>query len=89
MTLTVRLDEQAESRLQQIAELTHSDKSEVIRQLIEEKWNALGAQLTFVQRRGGHPEIFLDGPPDSSLRSTRKKALSEHYEAKANKRRVP
>jgi hypothetical protein len=88
MTLTVRLDEQEEFRLQQIAELTNSSTSAIIRQLINEKWTSLGAQLTFVERRGGHPENLLDGRPDLSQRSVRKSALTEHMVKKAKSRKV-
>ena len=88
MTLTVRLDDQEESRLQQIVEAMNAgSQSEAIRKMIEEKWTALQADQTFVERRGGHPENLLSGATDSSERQNRKKQLAKHFEERSAKRK--
>jgi hypothetical protein len=88
VTLTVRLDDQEEYKLQQIVEALNAEsQSALIRNWIEEKWNALQSDLTFVERRGGHPQHLLSGPVDGSERAKRKSKLAERFEQKAQARK--
>ncbi|BAZ22290.1 hypothetical protein NIES4073_31720 [Kalymmatonema gypsitolerans NIES-4073] len=74
--LTVRLDEETERQLADILAHEKTDKSELIRRLIAERWLNLQAGKTLVDRRGGHPQHLLqDAPPDLSERANRKKAM--------------
>jgi hypothetical protein len=84
MSLTVRLDDQEEARLQQLVETLKADsQSSLIRQLILEKWNSLQCEKTFVERRGGHPAHLLEGESNASQRAVRKKRLEERFAEKA------
>ncbi len=77
--LSVRLDEQTEQQLSDILAHEKTDKSELIRRLIAERWLTLQAGKTLVERRGGHPQHLLqDAPADLSERQNRKAALSEY-----------
>lgn len=88
MTLTVRLDKEEETRLQQIVEaLNAGNQSAVIRQIIYEKWLSLQTERTFLERRGEHPVHVLAGPADASLRANRKKELETYLTQKAAARR--
>jgi hypothetical protein len=88
MTLTVRLDAQEEKWLQEIVEALKADsQSTVIRKMIEDKWNALQAERTFVERRGGHPVHLLGGQGDDSQRANRKAELASHYADRAAARK--
>ena len=78
--LTVRLDPETE---QQLADLLSHDltlnRSELIKQLIRERWLALSLDRSFVERRGGHPKHLLqDAPPDLSERGMRKQAIADY-----------
>jgi len=56
-----------------------TDKSELIRRLIAERWLNLQGDRTLVDRRGGHPQHLLqDAPSDLSERTNRKKAIFEY-----------
>ncbi len=77
--LTVRLDEETQRQLADILAHERTDKSELIRRLIAERWLTLQADRTLVDRRGGHPQHLLqDAPSDLSERANRKKAISEY-----------
>ena len=77
--LSVRLDEETEGQLADILAHEQTDKSELIRRLIAERWVTLQAGRTLVERRGGHPKHLLqDAPTDLSERSNRKKAIAEY-----------
>lgn len=77
--LTVRLDEETEARLADILAHEKTEKSELIRRLITERWLSLQAGKTVVERLGGHPKHLLqDAPPDLSERATRKKAIAAY-----------
>lgn len=54
--LTVRLDEETKQQLADILAHEETEKSELIRRLIRERWLALQAEKTIVERRGGHPQ---------------------------------
>ncbi|MBP6745635.1 ribbon-helix-helix protein, CopG family [bacterium] len=87
MTLTVRLDDQEEYKLQQIVEALNAEsQSALIRDWIEEKWSALQSDRTFVERRGGHPKHLLAGSAGGSERANRKSRLAERFEQKAQAR---
>ncbi|MBC7997655.1 MAG: hypothetical protein IAF58_06920 [Leptolyngbya sp.] len=62
------------------------NQSDVVRMLINEKFESLQAEKTLVERRGGHPQHLLNGAPNLSERSSRKSALSEKLSAKAARR---
>ena len=88
MTLTVRLDNEEERRLHKIIEaLNGASQSDVIRQMINEKWLSLQANKTFVERRGGHPEHLIRGESSDSTRKTRKAKVASYLEKKASRRR--
>jgi hypothetical protein len=88
MTLTVRLDPDDESRLQQIADLLHSgNQSDAIRSMINEAWTGLQLNLTFVERRGGHPKVLLEGSPTLSERKNRKAEVAKYFEEKDLRRK--
>ncbi len=88
MTLTVRLDDQDERRLQQIVEVMNvGNQSDAIRKLIEDKWLEIQTEQTFVERRGGHPLHLLNGPVDLSERQSRKAKLLEQVEKRAAARK--
>jgi hypothetical protein len=87
MTLTVKLADQEQSRLEAIATAMNANQSDAIRALINEKFEALQAGKTFVERRGGHPKYLLEGTPNSSDRDVRKAVIAAHLEAKAKRRR--
>ncbi|MEH2171558.1 MAG: hypothetical protein V7K45_01565 [Nostoc sp.] len=77
--LNVRLDEETEQELADILAHEQTDKSELIRRLIAERWLTLQAGKTLVERRGGHPEYLLqDAPTDLSERSNRQKAIAQY-----------
>jgi hypothetical protein len=56
LMLTVRLDEETKQQLADILAHEETEKSELIRRLICERWLALQAEKTIVERRGGHPQ---------------------------------
>lgn len=78
--LTVRLDEETEQQLGDIlAHEKDTNKSELIKCLIRERWLTLQVGRTLVERRGGHPQHLLqDAPPDLSERQNRKAAITEY-----------
>lgn len=86
MTLTVKLTEQEQIRLEAIAIATQANQSDAVRALINEKFAALQADKTLVERRGGHPQNLLDGPPDLSERAKRKAAIGDQLAAKVKRR---
>ncbi len=87
MTLTVKLAKQEQQRLEAIATAMNSgNTSDVVRALINEKFEALQADKTLVERRGGHPQHLLDGAPNLSERANRKAAIAEQLAAKAARR---
>ncbi len=78
--LTVRLDKETEQQLGDIlAHEKDTNRSELIKRLIRERWLTLQAGRTLVERRGGHPQHLLqDAPPDLSERQNRKAAIAEY-----------
>lgn len=78
--LTVRLDEETQKQLADIlAQADSNNKSELIKQLIRDRWLALQVGKTVWERRGGHPQHLLENaPPDLSDRETRKKAIADY-----------
>lgn len=87
MTLTVKLAKQEQQRLDAIAASMNSgNTSDVVRALINEKFEALQADKTLVERRGGHPQHLLDGAPNLSERTNRKATVAEQLAAKAARR---
>ncbi len=87
MTLTVKLAKQEQSRLDAIAAaMQTSNQSEVVRMLINEKFESLQSDKTLVERRGGHPQYLLDSAPGLSERSMRKKIIAKKLSAKVERR---
>lgn len=87
MTLTVKLAEQDQNRLEAIAAVMKAgSQSDVIRILINEKFESLQADKTLVERRGGHPEYLLAGTANLSERITRKGVIAAKLAAKASRR---
>lgn len=77
--LTVRLDEETERKLADLlAREQASNRSELIKRLIRDRWLTLQLGQTVVERRGGHPQHLLqDAPADLSERSQRKSAIGQ------------
>ncbi|CAN5392265.1 hypothetical protein BH11CYA1_BH11CYA1_17160 [soil metagenome] len=87
MTLTVKLAEQEQNRLDVItATMNAGSQSDAVRTLINEKFESLQANKTLVERRGGHPQYLLDGDSGLSERSSRKAAISKKLATKAARR---
>lgn len=86
MSLTVKLTEQEQNRLESIATTMRANQGDVIRALINEKFEALQADKTLVERRGGHPKHLLDGPENLSELETRKSLVAEILASKAARR---
>jgi hypothetical protein len=87
MTLTVKLADQEQSRLEVIIAALHSEnQSDAVRTLINEKFEALQADKTIFERRGGHPKYLLNSGGDSSKRANRKAIVEQGWAAKAAKR---
>jgi Arc/MetJ-type ribon-helix-helix transcriptional regulator len=80
--LTVRLDEETEGKLADLlAREKVTNRSELIKRLIRERWLALQLDKTVVERRGGHPQHLLeDAPVDLSERSQRKSAIANYLQ---------
>jgi Arc/MetJ-type ribon-helix-helix transcriptional regulator len=80
--LTVRLDEETERQLADLlAREKGTNRSELIKRLIRERWLTLQPGTTLVDRRGGHPQHLLqDAPPDLSERPNRKQAIAEYIQ---------
>ncbi|MES1023383.1 hypothetical protein ABN584_10830 [Gloeocapsa sp. BRSZ] len=78
--LTVRLDEETERQLRDIlAREKDTNRSELIKRLIRDRWLTLQVGKTLVERRGGHPQHLLqDAPADLSERQNRKAAIAEY-----------
>jgi hypothetical protein len=80
--LSVRLDEETERQLADIMAHEHtSNRSELIKRLIKERWLAMLALKTIVERRGGHPQHLLqDAPADLSERENRQEAIASYLQ---------
>ena len=77
--IAVRLDPETEAHLADIQAYEKTDKSELIRRLINERWLSLQAGQTLVERMGGHPKHLLEGAdPDLSERPNRKQAIAQY-----------
>lgn len=77
--IAVRLDPETEAHLADIQVYEKTDRSELIRRLINERWLSLQAGQTLVERMGGHPKHLLEGAdPNLSERQNRKKAIAEY-----------
>lgn len=88
MTLTVRLAEEEQVRLDAIAAaMKTSNQSDVIRALINEKFEDLQAEKTWVDRRGGHPLHLLKGAKNLSERGARKAAMAKKLSVKSSRRK--
>src|SRR5262249_26460539 len=72
MKLTVKLTDQEKGRLEAIAVAMQCNQSDVVRTLINEKFDSLQFGKTLLERRGGHPKYLLDSPANLSERSNRK-----------------
>ncbi|CAN5478575.1 hypothetical protein BH10CYA1_BH10CYA1_56790 [soil metagenome] len=87
MTLTVKLAEQERNRLAAIATAMNAEnQSEVVRMLINEKFESMQADKTLVERRGGHPQYLLDGASNLSERDVRKAVVAKNLAAKSARR---
>jgi hypothetical protein len=87
MTLTVKLADVEQSRLEVIIAVLHSEnQSEAVRTLINEKFETLRADKTLFERRGGHPKYLLNGVSNLSDRKNRKSVIEQGFAAKATRR---
>ena len=88
VTLTVKLKDQEQTRLAVLMEAMQADtQSDVVRQLINEKFESLQVDKTLFERRGGHPQHLLDGTADMSACATRLAVVAKKLEAKRLRRR--
>lgn len=88
MPLTVRLDPDTEHCLQELVAETGQDKSSLIRQLIQERWQQRQPAPSITQQLGGHPASFLDTlPPGSATRKSRRQLLTERLQTRRTERR--
>jgi Arc/MetJ-type ribon-helix-helix transcriptional regulator len=80
--LTVRLNKETEQQLAELlAHEKDSNRSELIKRLIRERWLSLQLGKTLVERRGGHPQHLLeDAPPNLSERDHRKQAIADYLQ---------
>jgi hypothetical protein len=80
--LTVRLDPRTEQQLAELlAHSKNTNRSELIKRLIHERWLSLQLGKTLVERRGGHPQHLLeDAPSNLSERSNRKQAIADYLQ---------
>ncbi len=86
--LNVRLNEEDERKLEQVlSSMKTSNKSELVKRLINDQWIALQAGKTFLERRGEHPKYLLSETESSSERASRKDKLSKHYDERAQRRK--
>lgn len=78
--LTVRLDEETEQKLADlVAHEKDTNRSELVKRLIRERWLTLQAGRTLVERRGGHPQhLATDAEADLSERPNRQAAIAEY-----------
>lgn len=78
--LTVRLDQETERQLAELlAHEQDTNRSELIKRLIRDRWLALKAGQTIVERRGGHPQHLLeDAPANLSERSHSKRVIADY-----------
>lgn len=78
--LTVRLDLETEQQLAEIlAHEKDTNRSDLVKRLIRERWLTLNLNIPFIERRGGHPQHLLaDAPPDLSERANRKQAIADY-----------
>jgi hypothetical protein len=88
MPLTVRLDKDTETCLQELVAETGQDKSSLIRQLIQERWQRRQPAPSITQQLGGHPDAFLNTlPPGSADRQQRRRLLEQHLQSRRMERR--
>lgn len=78
--LTVRLDEETEGQLADIlAHEKDTNRSELIKRIIRDRWLTLQLGKSVVERRGGHPQHLLqNAPADLSERDNRKRAIADY-----------
>ena len=88
MPLTVRLDKDTETCLQELVAETGQDKSSLIRQLIQERWQRRRPAPSITQQLGGHPDAFLNTlPPGRADRQQRRRLLEQHLQSRRMERR--
>lgn len=86
--LNVRLNEEEERKLGQVlSSMKVTNKSELVKRLINDQWIALQAGKTFLERRSEHPKYLLSETTTNSDRQPRKDAIAKHYDERAQRRR--
>ena len=87
MPLTVRLDSETERCLRELLDETGQDKSSLIRQLIQERWQRRVPPPSITEQLGGHPASFLTTiPPGSAERAQRRHLLDQQLKARRRQR---
>ena len=87
MPLTVRLDPETERCLMELLDETGQDKSSLIRQLIQERWQRRVPLPSITEQLGGHPASFLTIlPPGSAERAQRRHLLDQQLKARRRQR---
>jgi hypothetical protein len=69
MRFTVRLDSETERCLMELLDETGQDKSTLVRQLIQERWQRRVPPPSITEQLGGHPASFLATLPPGSAES--------------------
>lgn len=87
--LNVRLNAEYEKKLNHILARTRMDKSDLIRKMIDDQFEALQCGKTWVERRGGHPAYFTDATAEGTAQTnlSQTKAAREHIERLLNEKK--
>ena len=88
--LNIHLDDEAERYLVEILKEEKITASELVMQLLKDRLSRYRSKQTVLERMGGVPEAVLsaqDSPEKLSDRDTRKAIISEHIQARSERRK--
>jgi len=80
--VNIILDTESVQYLEDILIQENIDRSDLLKQLLRDRWLKLRPRQTILERMGGYPEILLDGPEDLSDRDVRKQIIQTQIQAK-------
>ncbi len=78
--LNINLDTEAEKYLVEILAQEKTNSSDLIKQLLHDRWHSLQPRQTVLERMGGYPEHLLKGHSDLSDRDVRKQTIANHIQ---------
>jgi|GEM_PF-704193 len=78
--LNINLDTEAEKYLVEILAQEKMNSSDLIKQLLYDRWHSFQPRQTVLERMGGYPEQLLEGTSDLSDRDVRKKIIDNHIQ---------